>query len=78
MDPKINFVVSDTGESKLERFLKSIQEYISPHDMKRLQAYTDNLADFHLVFFFWEGFLGEGSSLFVIEIWELYCGYVSS
>lgn len=44
--------MSDTGESKLERFLKSIQEYISPHDMKRLQAYTDNLADFHLVFFF--------------------------
>ncbi|XP_010681061.2 RNA cytidine acetyltransferase 1 [Beta vulgaris subsp. vulgaris] len=49
LDPKINFVVSDTGESKLERFLKSIQEYISPHDMKRLQAYTDNLADFHLI-----------------------------
>jgi len=32
-------------------FLKSINEYILPHDMKRLQAYADNLADFHLVAF---------------------------
>ena len=30
-------------------FLTSLNEILSPHDMKRLEAYTNNLADFHMV-----------------------------
>lgn len=49
LDPKINFADSEPAESNKNRFLKAIEEYISPHDMKRLQAYVDNLADFRLI-----------------------------
>ncbi|MED6133605.1 hypothetical protein PIB30_029658 [Stylosanthes scabra] len=27
----------------------ALREYLSPHDMKRLEAYVENLADFHLI-----------------------------
>ena len=30
-------------------FLTSLNGIFSPHDMKRLEAYTNNLADFHMV-----------------------------
>lgn len=49
LDPRINFLESGLTDSSLDGHLKSINEYISPHDMKRLQAYTDNLTDFHLI-----------------------------
>ncbi|KAL2907286.1 RNA cytidine acetyltransferase 1 [Bienertia sinuspersici] len=49
LDPTINFAGSEQAEFNSDSFLKSIEEYVSPHDMKRLQAYTDNLADFHLI-----------------------------
>ncbi|XP_057528601.1 RNA cytidine acetyltransferase 1 [Amaranthus tricolor] len=49
LDPKINFADSEIADSDMEGFLKFVKEYISPHDMKRLQAYTDNLADFRLI-----------------------------
>ena len=41
----------DQGPGKInsDKFLGSVREYLSPHDMKRLEAYVDNLADFHLV-----------------------------
>lgn len=32
-----------------DKLLGSVKEYLSPHDMQRLEAYVDNLADFHLV-----------------------------
>ncbi|KAL9253303.1 RNA cytidine acetyltransferase 1-like protein [Drosera capensis] len=49
LDPKLNFTESETVASNIDEFLKSINEFLSPHDMKRVQAYTDNLADFHLI-----------------------------
>ncbi|WVZ25662.1 hypothetical protein V8G54_004206 [Vigna mungo] len=49
IDPKINFKDQDPKEIASEKYLQSIGEYLSPHDMKRLEAYVDNLADFHLV-----------------------------
>lgn len=32
-----------------DKSLGPVREHLSPHDMKRLEAYVDNLADFHLV-----------------------------
>ncbi|KAL2342979.1 hypothetical protein Fmac_004264 [Flemingia macrophylla] len=49
IDPKINFKDQDHTESTSDKYLQSIREYLSPHDMKRLEAYVDNLADFHLI-----------------------------
>ncbi|KAL9329702.1 hypothetical protein ACSQ67_004705 [Phaseolus vulgaris] len=49
IDPKINFKDQDPKEIASDKYLQSIGEYLSPHDMKRLEAYVDNLADFHLV-----------------------------
>ncbi|XP_014511738.1 RNA cytidine acetyltransferase 1 [Vigna radiata var. radiata] len=49
IDPKINFKDQDPKEIASEKYLQSIGEYLSPHDMKRLEAYVDNLADFHLI-----------------------------
>ncbi|CAH9071184.1 unnamed protein product [Cuscuta epithymum] len=42
LDPKINFADADCSDG----FLKSIDGIFSPHDMKRLEAYTSNLVDF--------------------------------
>uniref|UniRef100_A0A803KW85 Uncharacterized protein n=2 Tax=Chenopodium quinoa TaxID=63459 RepID=A0A803KW85_CHEQI len=49
LDPKINFAESESSGLNMDGFLKTIEEYISPHDMKRLQAYVDNLADYRLI-----------------------------
>ncbi|KOM30646.1 hypothetical protein LR48_Vigan01g020000 [Vigna angularis] len=49
IDPKINFKDQDPKEIASEKYLQSIGEHLSPHDMKRLEAYVDNLADFHLI-----------------------------
>ncbi|KAK9272602.1 hypothetical protein L1049_002976 [Liquidambar formosana] len=49
LDPKINFMELESTMSTSYGFLKSINEILSPHDMERLEAYTSNLADFHLI-----------------------------
>ncbi|TKY60362.1 N-acetyltransferase protein [Spatholobus suberectus] len=49
IDPKINFKDQDPTETTSDKYLQSVREYLSPHDMKRLEAYVDNLADFHLI-----------------------------
>eukprot|EP00256_Glycine_max_P058775 XP_014627004.1 RNA cytidine acetyltransferase 2-like [Glycine max] len=50
IDPKINFKCQDPTETSSDKCLQSVRGYLSPHDMKRLEAYVDNLADFHRVF----------------------------
>lgn len=48
LDPKINFrEVESTIPSK--KYLSSLDGILSSHDMKRLETYTNNLADFHLI-----------------------------
>ncbi|KHN34193.1 UPF0202 protein [Glycine soja] len=47
IDPKINFKCQDPTETSSDKCLQSVRGYLSPHDMKRLEAYVDNLADFH-------------------------------
>ncbi|KAG5041233.1 hypothetical protein AAZX31_05G172800 [Glycine max] len=49
IDPKINFKCQDPTETSSDKCLQSVRGYLSPHDMKRLEAYVDNLADFHLI-----------------------------
>ncbi|KAG5025461.1 hypothetical protein AAZX31_08G141300 [Glycine max] len=49
IDPKINFKNQDPTEATSDKCLQSVKDYLSPHDMKRLEAYVDNLADFHLI-----------------------------
>ncbi|XP_028755074.1 RNA cytidine acetyltransferase 1 [Neltuma alba] len=48
LDPKINFMELETAKNS-GKSLGPVREYLSPHDMKRLEAYVDNLADFHLI-----------------------------
>ncbi|KAK7858864.1 rna cytidine acetyltransferase 1 [Quercus suber] len=50
LDPKINFMELEPTLSTSNGFLSSFKELLSPHDMKRLEAYTNNLAGFHLIF----------------------------
>ncbi|KAK4790574.1 hypothetical protein SAY86_017878 [Trapa natans] len=50
LDPKINFNDQEPKSSSTSNgFLKSPNEIFSPHDMKRLEAYTNNLADYHMI-----------------------------
>ncbi|XP_027368437.1 RNA cytidine acetyltransferase 1-like [Abrus precatorius] len=49
IDPKINFMDQEPGKINSDKCLGPVREYLSPHDMKRLEAYVDNLADFHLI-----------------------------
>lgn len=49
IDPKINFTEQEPIKTTADKFLGSVKENLSPHDMKRLEAYVDNLADFHLI-----------------------------
>lgn len=49
LDPKINFTELDPSEDTIEEFLNAIRYLMSAHDMKRLEAYADNLVDFHLI-----------------------------
>ncbi|XP_058111016.1 RNA cytidine acetyltransferase 2-like [Magnolia sinica] len=48
LDPKINFKDELTASTE-NGFLKSPKELLSPYDMKRLESYTNNLADYHLI-----------------------------
>ncbi|KAG2711705.1 hypothetical protein I3760_04G089400 [Carya illinoinensis] len=50
LDPKINFMELEPTLPPLDGFFSSIKQFLSPHDMKRLEAYTNNLVDFHLIF----------------------------
>ncbi|KAL7230420.1 hypothetical protein ACSBR2_008828 [Camellia fascicularis] len=64
LDPKINFAELEPALSTTSNgLLKSLNEIMTPHDMKRLEAYTNNLADFRLILdlvanlslqYFWE------------------------
>lgn len=49
LDPKINFTEVDPVLYSSNEFLKSTGEIVTPHDMKRLEAYTNNLADFRMI-----------------------------
>ncbi|XP_062148759.1 RNA cytidine acetyltransferase 1 [Alnus glutinosa] len=49
LEPKINFEEREATPSSSDGLLSSIKQVLSPHDMKRLEAYTNNLADFHLI-----------------------------
>ncbi|KAJ4970584.1 hypothetical protein NE237_003683 [Protea cynaroides] len=49
LDPKINFSEQEPGVSTSHGFLRSLAEIMSPYDMKRLEAYTNNLVDFHMI-----------------------------
>ncbi|KAK4264833.1 hypothetical protein QN277_025957 [Acacia crassicarpa] len=48
LDPKINFMELE-GAKDTDKSLGPVREHLSPHDMKRLEAYVDNLVDFHLI-----------------------------
>ncbi|KAK7402324.1 hypothetical protein VNO78_14503 [Psophocarpus tetragonolobus] len=49
LDPKINFQEQVPSKSASDKFVGSVGQYLSPHDMKRLKAYVDNFADFHMI-----------------------------
>ncbi|XP_065874113.1 RNA cytidine acetyltransferase 1 [Euphorbia lathyris] len=51
LDPKINYVDTEAGAklSVPEGFWRSMSFDISPHDIGRLKAYTENLADYHSI-----------------------------
>ncbi|XP_021905351.1 RNA cytidine acetyltransferase 1-like [Carica papaya] len=49
LDPKINFMEVESPDSCTDGCLRSLNGIISPYDMERLSAYTDNLADFNSV-----------------------------
>lgn len=49
LDPKINFQDVEPTMPPSNGFLTSLNGIFSPHDMKRLEAYTNNLADFHMI-----------------------------
>ncbi|KAI9108625.1 hypothetical protein K1719_020272 [Acacia pycnantha] len=48
LDPKINFMELEAAKDT-DKSMGPVREHLSPHDMKRLEAYVDNLADFHLI-----------------------------
>ncbi|KAM6563660.1 hypothetical protein CsatB_023658 [Cannabis sativa] len=49
LEPKMKFMEPDSGTSTLDGFVTSIKEVLSPYDLKRLDAYTSNLADYHMI-----------------------------
>ncbi|KAJ1412894.1 tRN [Sesbania bispinosa] len=49
VDPKIDFTEQEPTKTASDKILGAVKEYLSPHDMKRLEAYVNNLADFHLI-----------------------------
>jgi len=51
LNPKINFAEVDSSGSSSGGFLKTLNGILSPYDMERLRAYTENLTDFNLVRF---------------------------
>uniref|UniRef100_A0A5B7B8X6 RNA cytidine acetyltransferase n=1 Tax=Davidia involucrata TaxID=16924 RepID=A0A5B7B8X6_DAVIN len=63
LDPKINFREFEPALITSNEFVKSLAEILTPYDMKRLEAYTNNLSDFHMILdlvpilahqYFWE------------------------
>ncbi|GAV63142.1 GNAT_acetyltr_2 domain-containing protein/tRNA_bind_2 domain-containing protein [Cephalotus follicularis] len=49
LDPKINFSEVDPSLSTSDGFWRSLMDELSPYDVERLRAYTDNLVDYHLI-----------------------------
>ncbi|KAI4383508.1 hypothetical protein MLD38_009339 [Melastoma candidum] len=49
LDPRISFNEQESNLSISEEILTSTKEILSPYDMKRLEAYTNNLADYHMI-----------------------------
>lgn len=49
LDPRINFTEHESAESTANGIQESPREVLTPYDMKRLESYTNNLADYHLV-----------------------------
>ncbi|XP_029125815.1 RNA cytidine acetyltransferase 1 isoform X2 [Cajanus cajan] len=49
IDPKVNFTEQESKKTTPGKLLGSVREYLSPHVMKRLEAYVNNLVDFHLI-----------------------------
>ncbi|KAG5534138.1 hypothetical protein RHGRI_022320 [Rhododendron griersonianum] len=50
LDPKINFTDLEPALPTIsDRFLKSLDGILTPFDMKRLEAYINNLADYRLI-----------------------------
>ncbi|XP_010249467.1 PREDICTED: RNA cytidine acetyltransferase 2-like [Nelumbo nucifera] len=49
LDPKINFTEQEPMPFTSNGFSRSLNDILSPYDMKRLEAYTNNLADFHMI-----------------------------
>ena len=52
LDPKINFTELESGDSTSDGVLTSIKEIFSTIHMKKLEAYTSNLLDYHMVRYF--------------------------
>ncbi|KAL7089884.1 hypothetical protein ACP275_12G004500 [Erythranthe tilingii] len=48
LDPKINFSEGDTAPPSSDGFLNSISETLSSYGMEQLEAYTNNLVDYHM------------------------------
>eukprot|EP00268_Persea_americana_P066419 TRINITY_DN9034_c1_g1_i1.p1 TRINITY_DN9034_c1_g1~~TRINITY_DN9034_c1_g1_i1.p1 ORF type:complete len:1032 (+),score=211.38 TRINITY_DN9034_c1_g1_i1:177-3272(+) len=49
LDPRINFTEHESAESTANGIQESPREVLTPYDMKRLESYTNNLADYHLI-----------------------------
>ncbi|KAG9458762.1 hypothetical protein H6P81_003270 [Aristolochia fimbriata] len=49
LNPKINFSEEESASSVASSTLESPKQILSPHDMKRLEAYTNNLVDYHMI-----------------------------
>lgn len=47
--PKIDFSHHEPSELDTSATLKLLRDVLSPHDMKRLEAYSNNLVDYHLI-----------------------------
>ncbi|XP_009629176.1 RNA cytidine acetyltransferase 1-like [Nicotiana tomentosiformis] len=48
-DPKINFVEQDPASSASSEFLNFMKFVLEPHEMKRLEAYSNSLIDYPLI-----------------------------
>jgi N-acetyltransferase 10 len=46
---KIDFSHHEPSENDTSSTLKLLRDVLSPHDMKRLEAYSNNLVDYHLI-----------------------------
>lgn len=49
LDPRIIFTEYEPAASTTKEIEDSLKEIFSPYDMKRLEAYTNNLADYHMI-----------------------------